>query len=146
MFQIVVQLIVSTCVVLATYYRDDIRRHLTDLLTLTSRPSSSFSGHAPLSPRRRRSRDVIELRHRHDVLVNGVVKLYNRRRRRFVAVAPRDDVTVTSRQGDVMAVPGRRRRHLTRSVHFSNQISCSSCEYADVAFFLQYFDAVGWVI
>jgi len=129
MFQIVVQLIASTCIVLATYYRADIRRHLTDLLTLTSRPSSSFSGHAPpLSPQRRPSRDVIELRHRRDVLVNGVVKLYNRRRRRFVAVAPRDDVTVTSRQSDVTASPGRRRRHLTRSVHFSNQISCSSCE------------------
>jgi len=119
---------VSTCIVLATYYGADIGRHLTHLLTLTSRPSL---------PHGWRSRDVImDLRHRRDagdpgnaaVLVNGVVRLYNLRRRQFVAAAPRHDVTVTSRRRDVMGTPARRSRRY-RSLHFSNEISCSSCEY-----------------
>ena len=123
--QIVVQLIVSSCVLIATYYRDDVRRHIADLLTSTIRPS--------------RSRDVVILRRRRDVhvldhpgnpgitLVNGVVRLYNIRRRQYVAVVPRHDVTVTTRRRDVMATPRRLPRRL-HSLHFSNHLSCSSCE------------------
>lgn len=131
------QLIVSTCVLLATYHRADLRRHFADLLTPTRRPSPSSSG--PLSS----SRDVIDIRHRRDAgdspgkpaaLVNGVVKLYNCRRRQYVAVAPpRYDVTVTSRRNDVMASPGRPPRR-SRSVQFSNQISWSSCQSSRCGF------------
>ena len=126
--QVVIQLIVSLSVLLATYHRDDVRRHLADLLTLTARPSPSSS-----LPERRRSRDVIDIRHRRDVtgdlgsparFDNGIVRLYNRRRRQFVAVATRYDVTVTS----------RRARRGQRSVHFSGQLSCSTCEQPSPCF------------
>jgi len=116
---------VSTCVLIATYYRADVRRHLDDLLTLTARPSRS--GDAVVDWRQRRAVHV-DLE---DSVVNGVVKLYNVRRRQYVALAPPRDVTVTPRRHDVTSGvperPPRHRRHL-RSVHFSNQISCSSCE------------------
>ena len=132
------QLTLSVCVLLATYYRNEVRRHFDDLLTSSSRPS-------PLSPP---DHDVIDLRRRRDVTVtrnfqpgnpdadldrhdNGIVRLYNHRRQQYVAVAtPPYDVTITSRFRNDVSASARPRRHSRRlqSVHFSNQIRCTECE------------------
>lgn len=130
----------SILILAATYYRADIRHHIADLLTsVTSRPS-------PPLLERRSSRDVTYLRRRRDVigddhgkfpavgLSDGIVQLYNCRRRQYVAVATRYDVTVKSRDGtsvkSVLRRKRRQRRHMhAPSVHFSNQMSCSSCKY-----------------
>jgi len=120
--QVVIELTVFLSILLAiAYYHAAVRRHLADLVTLTPpRPS----------PSRRSGRDIMleDLRHRRDVtaarllLDNGVVRLYNRRRRQYVAVATRRD--------DVTAMTSRRARRSYRghSVHFSSELSCSTCE------------------
>jgi len=129
---------VSTGVVFTTFYGADVRRHLSRLLTSTWQHSPSSSDQASL-PYHRRPRDVVDLRHRRDVgdaelvninnnnnnINNNVVKLYNCRRRQYVAVATRH---VTSRRNDVMAVPAGLPGRF-HSLHFVNEISCSSCEY-----------------
>jgi len=134
----VVQLLVSVCVLLSTYYIDDVRRHLADLMTLSLRRPS-------LQSRRRDLDDVIKdihYRRRRHVEnsgiggANAVVRLYNLRRRQYVSS---DVMAVTSsRRGDVIAGNPHRhrhrhRRHLHSAVHFSNQISCASCEYFNIS-------------
>ena len=133
---------VSVCVLLATYYRHDVRRHLADLLTLTIRRHSPRPRDLDVIKdlrRRRRRRYAEEPRVGRGTplppLNNALVRLYNLRRRQYVA----SDVTAvtSSRRRDVIAgnprgLPHRhrrRRRHVRSPVHFSNQISCTSCEY-----------------
>ena len=153
--QLAVQLIVSASLVLASYYRHELGRHLADLLTSTStphrRPSPSPRADVVVDPRRRRrdvtaagnsrrdagvaagsSRGDVSAGHPPPRRDNAVVRLYNCRRRQFVAVATRrDDVTaMTSRA----ARRGRRAPAAGHSVHFSSQPACSSCESVTLSY------------